>query len=109
MSRILRFFWTSWRVSIRAIHCRCRLCRRRFWRRRGRQRPKRVAYSADLGITPVDPEVAAITRKAAERFAEAGAAVEEAHPDLSEAHECFRVLRAFDFAVSKGELLRKQT
>ncbi len=27
--------------------------------------PKRVAYSPDLGITPVDPEVAAITRKAA--------------------------------------------
>ena len=35
--------------------------------------PKRIAYSPDLGITPVDPEVAAITRKAAARFAEAGA------------------------------------
>jgi amidase len=75
---------------------------------RGGKWPKRVAYSVDLGITPVDPEVAAITRKAAERFAEAGVAVEEAHPDLSEAHECFRVLRAFDFAVSKGELLRSK-
>jgi amidase len=70
-------------------------------------KPKRIAYSPDLGITPVDREVAAITRKAAERFAEAGAIVEEAHPDLSEAHECFHVLRAFDFAVSKAELLRK--
>jgi amidase len=70
-------------------------------------KPKRVAYSPDLGITPVDPEVASVTRKAAERFAEAGAIVEEAHPDLSEAHECFHVLRAFDFAVSKAELLRK--
>ena len=30
--------------------------------------PKRVAYSPDLGITPVDPEVAAITRKAAHAF-----------------------------------------
>src|SRR4051794_8443217 len=69
--------------------------------------PKRVAYSPDLGITPVDPEVAAITRKAAERFAEAGAIVEQAHPDLSEAHECFHVLRAFDFAVSKAALLRQ--
>ena len=67
-----------------------------------------MAYSANLGITPVDPEVAAITRKAAERFTEAGAAVEEAHPDLSEAHECFQVLRAFDFAVSKAELLRSK-
>jgi amidase len=51
--------------------------------------------------------VAAITRKAAERFAQAGVIVEEAHPDLREAHECFHVLRAFDFAVSKAELLRK--
>jgi amidase len=68
--------------------------------------PKRVAYSPDLGITPVDPEVAAITRKAAARFAEAGAIVEEAHPDLSEAHECFHVLRAYDFAISKAALLR---
>jgi amidase len=68
--------------------------------------PKRIAYSPDLGITPVDPEVAAITRKAAARFAEAGAIVEEAHPDLREAHECFHVLRAFDFAISKAALLR---
>jgi amidase len=71
-------------------------------------RPKRVAYSPDLGITPVDPEVAAITRKAAERFAEAGVIVEEAHPDLREAHECFHVLRAFDFAVTKADLLRSK-
>jgi amidase len=73
---------------------------------RSGNRPRRVAYSPDLGITPVDPEVAAITRKAAQRFTEAGATVEEAHPDLREAHSCFHVLRAFDFAVSKAELLR---
>jgi amidase len=71
-------------------------------------KPKRIAYSPDLGITPVDPEVAAITAKAALRFAEAGAIVEEAHPDLREAHECFHVLRAFDFAVSKAALLREK-
>jgi amidase len=73
---------------------------------RSGSRPTRVAYSPNLGITPVDPEVAAITRKAASRFAEAGVIVEEAHPDLREAHECFHVLRAFDFAVSKAALLR---
>jgi amidase len=73
---------------------------------RSGKRPVRVAYSPDLGITPVDPEVAAITRRAAARFAEAGAIVEEAHPDLREAHECFHVLRAFDFAISKAALLR---
>src|SRR5437660_451320 len=50
-------------------------------------RPRRVAWSADLGVTMVDEEVAAITRKAAERFTEPGATVEEAHPDLSGLHE----------------------
>src|SRR3954465_6115336 len=64
-------------------------------------RPKRVAWSADLGITKVDREVAAITRKAAERFAELGATVEEAHPDLSETDECFDVLRAYYFYVAR--------
>ena len=73
---------------------------------RSSKRPKRVAYSPDLGITPVDPEVKAVTRKAAERLVEAGAIVEEAHPDLREAHECFHVLRAFDFAITKAQLLR---
>ncbi len=43
-------------------------------------RPKRVAWGGDLGITPVDPEVMEITRRAALRFGEIGASVEEAHP-----------------------------
>ncbi|GLH82442.1 amidase [Bradyrhizobium sp. SSBR45G] len=73
---------------------------------RSAKKPVRVAYSPDLGITPVDPEVAAVTRKAAQRFAELGVIVEEAHPDFSEAHDCFHVLRALDFAMSKQELLR---
>jgi amidase len=63
-------------------------------------RPKRIAFSADLGITPVDPEVAAICRAAALRFAEIGTVVEEAHPDLSEAHDCFQVLRGMSFATN---------
>jgi len=68
-------------------------------------KPRRVAYSADLGITPVDPEVAAITRAAAFRLADEGVIVEEAHPDLAEAHACFQVLRAQNFATSLGGLL----
>lgn len=74
---------------------------------RSGRKPRKVAYSPDLGITPIDPEVAAITRKAAEAFAMAGVIVEEAHPDLREAHDCFQTLRAFDFAVTKAELLRE--
>jgi amidase len=68
-------------------------------------RPKRVAWSRDLGITPVDPQVADITRAAAMRFAEAGVIVEEAHPDFSAAHESFHVLRARDFALKLAHLL----
>ncbi|QJP15782.1 amidase [Starkeya sp. ORNL1] len=70
-------------------------------------RPKRVAFSADLGITPVDPEVAAICRAAAARFAEVGAIVEEAHPDLSEAHDSFQVLRGLGFAAGYAGLLKE--
>ncbi len=73
---------------------------------RNGRRPRRVAYSPDLGITPVDPEVAALTRAAAQKLADAGVIVEEAAPDLREAHECFHVLRAVDYAISKAELLR---
>ncbi len=75
---------------------------------RSGRKPGRIAYSPDLGITPIDPEIAAITRKAAARFTEAGVIVEEAHPDLREAHECFHVLRAFDYAISKAALLRSK-
>ncbi|MDE5466250.1 amidase [Bradyrhizobium sp. CSS354] len=74
---------------------------------RSGKKPTRVAYSTDLGITPVDPQVAAITRAAAERFEEAGAVVEEAHPDFSESHECFHVLRAFDYAMGSSVMLRQ--
>ena len=70
-------------------------------------KPKRVAYSSNLGITPVDPEVAAITRAAAFRLAEEGVIVEEAHPDFTEAHECFQILRAQNFAISYGGHLAK--
>lgn len=61
--------------------------------------PSRVAFSADLGITPVDPEVAEICRAAAYRFTELGVSVVDAHPDLSDAHETFQTLRAVSFAT----------
>lgn len=69
--------------------------------------PRRVAFSADLGITPVDPEVAEICRAAALRLEGAGTVVEETCPDLSEAHECFQTLRALSFAVGLGPLLKE--
>ena len=71
-----------------------------------REKPLRVAFSADLGITPVDPDVAEICRRAASQFEAMGVPVEEAHPDLGEAHEVFQTLRAHDFAVGLGDVVR---
>ena len=61
-------------------------------------KPKRIAISRDLGLPPVDPEVAAIVMRAGRRFEDAGVIVEEAHPDFSEARDCNQVLRALSYA-----------
>lgn len=50
----------------------------------------RIAYSPDFGFAKVDPEVAAMARRAAESFAALGARVEEVELDLSAAPEIFR-------------------
>jgi aspartyl-tRNA(Asn)/glutamyl-tRNA(Gln) amidotransferase subunit A len=50
----------------------------------------RIAYSANLGYADVDPEVAALTERAAMRFTELGARVEEAHPRFEGVQEIFR-------------------
>jgi len=65
----------------------------------------RVAFSPDLGVTPVDAEMAEICRKAAWRFTEIGIAVEEAHPDLSGAKNAFQTLRAVSFAAAHRKKL----
>jgi amidase len=71
---------------------------------RAAARPRRVAFSPDLGgITPVDPEVAAICARAARRFEGLGATVEVACPDLSDAPECFQILRALGFATAHAD------
>lgn len=67
--------------------------------------PKRVAFSADLGIAPVDSEVREICTAAARRFADTGVAVEGDCIDFSDAVETFQTLRAAAFAASKGPLL----
>ncbi len=66
--------------------------------------PARVAYSADLGICPVDGAVRESVAAAMKKLEGSGVAVEEATPDLHDAREIFRVLRAAGFAASlKGE------
>jgi amidase len=61
--------------------------------------PRRIAFSPDLGIVPVDPRVRDLCEAAARRFEDMGVTVEEAAPDFSEAIDCFQVLRAHLFAA----------
>ena len=61
-------------------------------------RPKRVAVSRDLGLPPVDREVAGLVMAAARKLEGEGVIVEEAHPDLRETRECAQVLRALAYA-----------
>ena len=51
----------------------------------------RIAYSPDLGYASVDPEVAAIVRKAVDVFRDLGAKVEEKHPGFENPDAIFRV------------------
>jgi amidase len=69
-----------------------------------KRRPRRVAFSPDLGIVPVDAEVRDICAAAARRFQDLGAAVDEACPDFSGAVECFKTLRAAGFVAGYLEL-----
>ncbi|MBT6442414.1 MAG: amidase [Alphaproteobacteria bacterium] len=69
--------------------------------------PLRIAYSPDLGLCPVDPEVASICADAAQKFVDMGATVVEASPAFTGAQEAFHILRAAQFAADKGGLLDK--
>lgn len=66
----------------------------------------RVAMSPDLGgAFAVDHGVRAVLGAQREVFAAAGSQVEDAHPDLSEAEETFRILRAWHLHAKLGPLL----
>jgi amidase len=69
-----------------------------------REAPKRVAFSEDFGITPVDSEVRRLCREAAWKLEAAGARVEDSHTDFGGVFEAFQVLRAFDFATTMKPL-----
>lgn len=76
-----------------------------------RKKPLKVAFSADLGLTPVDPEIAEICQKAALKWQDYGVTVEDATPDFSGTHESYQTLRAMEFYVSishLGDDIRKQ-
>jgi amidase len=66
----------------------------------------RVALSVDLGgAFEVDDDVATVVEGTAPLFAAAGATVAQAHPDLTEADDTFRTLRAWHLQAKLGPLL----
>ncbi len=68
--------------------------------------PARIAFSADLGILPVDPQVRALARGAADVFESMGVDVDETEPDLKDAPDVFQILRAAIFATEHADHLR---
>jgi amidase len=64
----------------------------------------RLAWTTDLGLAPVDPEVVSVIEAAVTVFRDLGCRVEPACPDLSGAMEVFRVQRAAVLAVTGREL-----
>ena len=67
--------------------------------------PRRIGFSADLGLRNVDPEVARISKAGVQRLTQLGCVVDEQSPDFSGAIDCFQVLRALLFADVRGGLL----
>lgn len=68
--------------------------------------PERIAFSVDLGILPVDPQVRTLARSAADRFEAMGVNVDETEPDLKDAGDTFQILRAAIFATEHADHLR---
>jgi amidase len=66
----------------------------------------RIAWSRDLGGLPVSAEVTRVLEAHRSIFEELGCTVVEADPDLSDADEIFQVMRAWNFELAYGELLR---
>jgi len=65
----------------------------------------RIAWSPDFGKLPVDPRVTGALESQCHVFEDLGCQVDRAQPDFSGADEAFKVLRAWEFEISYGELL----
>ena len=70
--------------------------------------PRRIAYSPDLGICRVAPAVREVTDAAVALLASQGVDVVPATPDLSDAPEIFKTLRAAGFAAGLRQEYEEQ-
>jgi amidase len=67
----------------------------------------RIAWSADLGGLPFEPQVVAATARGLTAFADLGCTIEEACPDLTGAYEAFHVFRALSMANAYRKVLER--
>lgn len=75
------------------------------------KRPKikglKVAWSPDLKVSPVDPEIHQLVAAAARQFTELGCEVEQAEPDFSGVRQVIHVTRGARMVALHGEKLEK--
>jgi amidase len=67
----------------------------------------RVAWSPDLKISPVDPQVQAAAEDGARRFAELGCSLEQAEPDFTGVQRIIHVTRALRMVTLHAEKVEK--
>jgi amidase len=68
-------------------------------------RGKRIAFCPDFGGLPVDPEVLRVVQAQRRIFEDLGCIVDDACPDLRDAHEIFMTLRAYAFELQFGAIM----
>lgn len=66
----------------------------------------RIAWSRDLGGLPVDPRVTAAIDAQRHVFESLGCTIEDVEPDFADADNIFKILRAWRFELSRGNLLQ---
>jgi amidase len=67
----------------------------------------RVAWGGNLGVTPVDDEVASMCRAGADVFRRLGARVDEAHPDFAGLEEIVQTSRGASMVARHADKLPK--
>jgi amidase len=67
----------------------------------------RIAWSRNLGRYQVEPAVTETTGRARPYFEQIGCRVDEAEPDFKDADDTFQILRAWNYAVSREDDLKR--
>lgn len=72
-------------------------------------KPKTIAFSEDLDITPVSKQVRETFLKAINIIANNGVNAVKTHPDFKSSQDAFYTLRAFQFSTMWGDVLKKHS